>query len=452
MKNANYADTWLDLIVPGSGFDLRIQRTYNSRSLFNGIFGFGWCSDFETELETTAEGNLELTECGGGMKIIYYPQSFDTDTVSKTVDSIIARVKKKNPSASNKYLSTLRGQLLEDTELRSIWAKDVGITLKKNRAGSSYFANGREVERIDFKGKHYDRHLPDNTMQRFDIKGRLVAIYDKNRNFIQINYAGGVITQVVDDKGRRLSFEFYPNKKVKSISGPNNLKVQYRFKSEDLIKVRNAWGNVYGYDYDSVHNLTKIAYPDKTFKALTYDQKRDWVMSFKDRNGCLESYSYLPSADDPKNHYTSKAVKKCKGKVVNQATHEFWHKKRKDGRKYLARVATKNKKESLDVVYHEVFGKPVSIRKNGQTTTFSYYSNGLVKTKATRFSALYFKYKNKYKKVSEVITEIYNKKGKVSKKMVTKFKYDKKANLVLAENTEGQKVRLKYDIRGRWNE
>lgn len=45
MKSANYSESWTDLIVPGVGYDLRINRAYNSRSLFNGLFGFGWCSD-----------------------------------------------------------------------------------------------------------------------------------------------------------------------------------------------------------------------------------------------------------------------------------------------------------------------------------------------------------------------------------------------------------------------
>jgi hypothetical protein len=68
MKNANYSNTWVDIEIPGSGYELKISRTYNSRSLINGIFGFGWCSDFETRLEKTAEGNLKLVElwCGPG--------------------------------------------------------------------------------------------------------------------------------------------------------------------------------------------------------------------------------------------------------------------------------------------------------------------------------------------------------------------------------------------------
>jgi hypothetical protein len=67
MKSANFSDNWTDLTVPGVGYDLRVNRSYNSRSLFNGLFGFGWCSDYETKIEVTPESNLKLTECGGGM-------------------------------------------------------------------------------------------------------------------------------------------------------------------------------------------------------------------------------------------------------------------------------------------------------------------------------------------------------------------------------------------------
>jgi len=58
MKNASFSDYWVDLMVPGNNFFLRISRTYNSRSLFSGIFGFGWCSNLETQIEITLEGNL----------------------------------------------------------------------------------------------------------------------------------------------------------------------------------------------------------------------------------------------------------------------------------------------------------------------------------------------------------------------------------------------------------
>ncbi len=449
MKNANYADTWLDLTVPGTGFDLKVQRTYNSRSIFNGIFGFGWCSDFETTLEVTIEGNLEITECGGGLEITYFPESHDAGEVKQTVEEILKRVKAKNRSLGNNYINTLRGQLIQDNELRAIWAKEVGLKAQSNKVGVIYLANGQEVDRIVFDGKMYTRELPDGTRQKFDTAGRLNFFYDKNRNYIKLTHKGKHLSEVVDNNGRKLSFVYGSDGKLREVRGPNGLKAEYQFKSEDLVSVKNAWNNAYQYAYDSLHNLTRIQFPDNTFKALTYDEKRDWVTSFRDRNACVETYSYIPSKKDPKNEYASKAEKKCDGKVVNSASHEFWHKTRNDGKKFLYRVRTTNKREAVDIVYHEVYGKPVSVKRGGSTTNYSYYQNGLLKSQSTPEMRIDYRYKNSYRKVSDVEISHFNKKGKLVKKQATTYQYDKRGNLTFARNSDGQAISIKYDVRGR---
>ena len=90
MKNANFSQTWVDAEVPGVGYDLRVQRTYNSRSLFNGIFGFGWCSDFETRMNITAEGNLKITECGAGQEMFFSPREISRKDIDITIQKIIS--------------------------------------------------------------------------------------------------------------------------------------------------------------------------------------------------------------------------------------------------------------------------------------------------------------------------------------------------------------------------
>src|SRR5580692_2070444 len=107
MKSANYSESWTDLIVPGVGYDLRINRTYNSRSLFNGIFGFGWCSDYETKIEVTPDSFLRLTECGGGMEIIFTTKNFSPVKPDTTVKSIIDEVKRRRPDLKADYFSGL---------------------------------------------------------------------------------------------------------------------------------------------------------------------------------------------------------------------------------------------------------------------------------------------------------------------------------------------------------
>src|SRR5258708_34891065 len=76
MKSANYSESWTDLVVPGVGYDLRINRTYNSRTLFNGLFWFGWWSDYGKKKEVTPQRFLRLTQCGGGKEKIFNKKKF----------------------------------------------------------------------------------------------------------------------------------------------------------------------------------------------------------------------------------------------------------------------------------------------------------------------------------------------------------------------------------------
>lgn len=453
MKNANYTDSWLDITLSGTGYNLRVNRTYNSRSVFNGFFGFGWCSDFETVIEKLPEGRLKLTECGAGQEVLFTPQKFDPAALDRIAEQIVAHYKKKNPQASPETINTLRQQAKGSDLVRRDWARDAGISTPDVQKGVVYVADSLSVEQIVFDGGTYTRTLSDGTSQKFDATGHLTAFYDKNGNYLKLTYNGNLLKEVIDNTGKKLSFNFYPNRRVKEIVGPGNIKSEYKYKGEDLIEVKNMWKNAYVYQYDETHNLTRINFPDKTFKALSYNQKKDWVTSFTDRaaNGvtCVETYNYELDKENPREHFWSVATKKCGSEIVNESRFEFWHKNLPNGRRYLSRVLQKSPSDSIDVTYHPVFGRPLAIKKNGATTTFDYYDNGLVKDKTTSAAKMYFEYKNAYNKVSKVKTDFFDDKGKVVKQRETVFNYDAKSNLITAQNTDGQAVRMTYDDKGR---
>lgn len=450
MKNANYSNTWIDMDVPGSGYDLKIVRTYNSRSLFNGMFGFGWCSDFETTMEVNAEGNIKVKECGGGLEVTFSPREVSRKDVESTINHIIAKIKaEKKVGVTEAYLNNLRTQLLEDDNQRSEMAAQYGVSVPV-KEGTKFFANGREVEHFVFNKNFYTRNLPDGSAQRFSTDGKLTHIYDKNTNFLKFEYDKDVISSIQDNNGRKLTFKYFQNKKVKTIVGPNGLMAEYKFANlDDLASVKNAWLKTYNYEYDELHNLTKATWPDKTFIAIKYDKKNDWVLAFTDRDACVEAYSYEFSQKDPKNHYWSTVKKTCGKEVMADNKYEFWHQQRADGQYFLQRVMTTVNGNVTDITYHDIFGKPVSIRKNTDRISYEYYPDGLVKVKAAPNLKLEFQYDSKIKKVSSVSSTFFNEKGaKVSVKN-TQFKYDGKGNLVFAQNSDGQKINMTYDNRGR---
>jgi YD repeat-containing protein len=448
MKNANYSNTWIDFELLGSGYDLRVSRTYNSRALHNGIFGFGWCSDFETKIDITAEGNLKLTECGAGQEIAYYPKQFDKKEIEKTVAQIADKMRASR-KLDEKTIKKLAQDMQTNSDMRAKYAADykIQVTVKD---GTKFQANGQEVENIEFGKGLYTRKLGDGTMQRFNPKGQLTHIYDKNGNFLKFDYENGLIKEASDNNARKLRFTYYPNKKVNTISGPFNSTVKYTYKNlDDLVHVKDAWNTTMVYDYDDLHNLTKATYADGTFIALTYDKKNDWVTGFTDREKCKEDYKYEFSDNDPQNHYWATVKKTCGQDVVNESKHEFWYKNRPDGSNYLQRVASTVNGNVTDVSYHEIFGKPLSIRRNNETYSFDYYDNGQVKTKKSAFTKLTYAYDPETSKVSQVTTVVNNEKGAVVSTKKTSFRYDNKGNLVYADNSDGQKIDMTYDVRGR---
>jgi YD repeat-containing protein len=448
MKNANYSNTWVDIEVPGSGYELKISRTYNSRSLMNGIFGFGWCSDFETKLEKTAEGNLKLVECGAGQETFYSPREVGRKEVDHTISQIVARAKEQH-KMDDRQLKTLAEQMVSDNDLRAQWAQDLKVAVPV-KEGTQFFANGREVENFVFAKGYYTRTLADGSSMRFSAEGRLTHLYDQNGNFLKFDYDKDNIREVTDNNGRKLSFKFYSNKKVQKIVGPNGITADYKYQNlDDLSQAKNGWGNTYTYEYDDLHNMTKAGYPDNTFVALTYDKKNDWVTSFTDRMKCLETYKYEFADSDPKMHYWASVKKVCGKDVVNESKHEFWFKSRKDGQVYMQRVASTVNGVVTDISYNETFGKPVSIHRNNDRAEFEYFANGQVHKKVTPLAVFTYEYDAKSRKVATVNVAFLNEKGKTLQNKKTDFKYDPKGNLIFASNTDGQKVQMTYDARGR---
>jgi YD repeat-containing protein len=440
MRLANYSDTWTDLELPGTGYDLKVVRTYNSRSLFNGMFGFGWCSDFETAFKIQSDGAIHLKECGDGKLTIYLPSNYSPNNSQSLVDQIMAKVKSDIKNPTEKALSSIRSNLLTNPRVRQEYADRYKLGAEQKK-GALYRSTEQTAETLALLNDYYERSFADGAKQRFDLNGRMTHMYDRNGNFLKLNYDGSNLRSIVDNNGRQLAFTHYENGKVKEIRGPGGLFAAYKFeKLSDLAYVRSAWGNEYTYKYDELHNLVRVNFPDKTFKELTYNTNKDWVTSFRGRNGCLETYKYNFDPKDPNNHYWSDVEKKCGGKVDTIARFEFWFKARKGyAGKFLARSYSKINKDVSDVEYSEEFGKPIKTVENGRTTTYSYYANGLLKERKSGSEVASFRYNQKFNKVSSV--QIGAKK--------TDFEYDNKGNLVFAKSTSGQFVRLEYDPKGR---
>ena len=71
-KSAGYSKTYIDFNFAIEKYGFKLERAYNSRSIYNGLFGFGWCSNLETVLMVLPDNSVKVTECGGGMEVFLF--------------------------------------------------------------------------------------------------------------------------------------------------------------------------------------------------------------------------------------------------------------------------------------------------------------------------------------------------------------------------------------------
>lgn len=455
MKNANFSDYWVDIIIPGKKTNLRVDRTYNSRSLFSGIFGFGWCSQFESRLDITMEGNVLLNDCLS-TGLIYYPSNQNKKLMATSSKKIVALLKKKYPKKSAKYFTALKSKMMRNSKILGQYAGEVGYRIAPTK-GTLFYANGNTIDKIIFNGSHYIRTLPDKSRQKYSASGRLLTIYDTKNNSIKLSYSGKKLTQISNNEGLKVTLTYDLNNRLKKIIGPKKVNASYQFVGEDLTRITNGWNNNYKYKYDSNHNMVRVDYPDQTVKKISYNEKKDWVQKFVDRKGCSEKFSFILSKSNPKDHFWSTSRKYCSKKNITKSKYEFWYAKRKDKQKYLSRMLSDRDKKITDISFHAYTGKPISIREGALLTRIDYLPSGLLHTKSVSPLVLRnngdkkYTIRYQYDKRSRVIktaADYYNKSNQIQKSLVTNYAYDKLDRLVSARNSSGEKIQLRYNSLG----
>jgi uncharacterized protein DUF6531 len=278
MKDASYYKTWVDLEIQRGPKVFQLRRTYSSRSLHQGLFGFGWCSDFEKSLDLRRKNEeIVLNDC---------------------------RV-----SAPIKF-------------------KKISPTLYESAS----------KETLEYRDKQYLRTTSKKALQRFNNNGKLVSLVDASGDRLDLSYdLTGFLQKLRYNNSSEILVKADTSKKrIYQITLAHTPGVLYSYQGQNLIRVRNAWKNEFKYHYDELHNLTRIQYPDQTVELIVYNTKKDWVVKVTNRDLCEELFKFaLIGKSD---NYTAVAEKRCHNKVATKTIYEFRHKARADGSKYLDQV------------------------------------------------------------------------------------------------------------------
>ena len=456
VKNGNFFIGYTDIAYQG-GFELKIERVYNSKTPYKGMFGHGWGCEYEVYLTISADGSVYVHEYGGGAENVFRPEDFNPEeheaAVMMIADAARASGNLKTQKETDSFLARLRTDATFRNDewekykrLRLVAGRDlaVGSILRSDRYGYQYIRRVRDG---------FLRVFNNGRMETFNLEGRLTRIADKKSNFIDFTYdAGGRLQTVTDNFGRKVTFTFNQRGLVEKLEGDGNLIAAYSYNDlDDLISTRDVDGHVYTHEYDVIHNMTRIGYADKTTLELTYwgRDKFQNIRSIKDRDGTLTSYEYDYDPKD-KGHYTARVIVKGSDNTpLSETLYEYFLKRDQAGGEWTARLITTVDGDRTDTEYNTA-GLPLIIRNGGEETRFVYDDKGQVTRKETPTEITELKYDPRVDKVSRV--QISSKTNPKRPPQWSEFSYDAAGNLIAAKNSDGKSLTLKYDDNGRISE
>ncbi|RLC90446.1 MAG: hypothetical protein DRI37_01420, partial [Chloroflexi bacterium] len=244
-----------DMFVPGVGLNMDFVRYYNSQSAEVGLFGKGWSSLYDMQIDFEGDGALLV-----------------------------------------KYADGRKGKFTPD-------------------GSGGYQAEPGVFETLTAESGGYILTTPSQIRFAFDGSGLLQSITDESNGSITLNYAGGQLDYIKDDSDRTFEISTNANGLVTSITDPANRVITYTYgvlsmaRTEylrqlrgvsmptaggtDLLAMTNANGGQTQYEYDPAGGyLDRVTDP----QGITYLENQytpdGKVASQKNGNGDDGEWDY----------------------------------------------------------------------------------------------------------------------------------------------------------------
>lgn len=454
LKNGNFYISYTDhSFSKTSGFE--ILRTYNSKSIERGLFGFGWGSEIETRLFAIGDGTIFIKEHGSGANTFFDGAQADEEALTEAINRLIQAALEKgdlenNPGAISAYRQKLRNNR---EERATRWKKYLQAGLLQApdfSAGTRWVSTDRGNQRAERTATGYRRTYSDGSYDVFDEQGLMAGKYTKDnqpRYIITYNRQQQINT-VADRNGNKFVFRFTRDGKLSQIQSSLGISY-YTFEGENLVKTVDVAGNTYRHEYDAVHNMTAIRYKDQTAMLIEYYNTNYFVKRITERDGGWKEYIYVSFYteegqvnDDRYATYVVAPNRYTGGSDSNYYEYEI--RTKMDGSRYTYRILQRVGYTEKETVYSENCNNPLRIRNQDRsgtrTSTYAYNSFCLLTYKENNTSITRVTYDSLLRKI---VRSEYTDKA-TSRLTVYSYRYNTNGDLVRADE-DGKWVELSYD-------
>lgn len=395
LKNGNFFISYTDYkyCIDNIGC-FEIVRTYNSKAVNVGLFGFGWGSALETNLKFFPDETIQLNNWGSGSRELFYISNTSSLSNINAVNILLTAALENNQVKTDPVsIMSWKNDILSNTEKRNrIYNQYLNNNwIEKTTPALGIYESHSGLKNITVNNdktsvwKSFDVNFCDGIKQQFETKtfnddGKLINEYRKNEETTEeLGFNFTILYN--DDKLPSHIYFFddtitleYKNKTLSKISGKMGV-AEYRFDNKNnLIYSKDIASNIYEYEYDAVHNMTAIKYTDNSRLQVKYDQVRYFAIEIINRGDTTSSkyeYDYIKFPDGSIN-YNNFFRSVTYFSPTDTFTNYYEYETRNNGLyDYSYKILTNERDIVSETIYTE-FQTPFKITKNGLITVFEY--------------------------------------------------------------------------------
>jgi YD repeat-containing protein len=329
-----------DFSYEGQGPKLSLYRQYSSFSLINGMFGYGWRTDWDINLTQDSSGNVTIYDSEGTQFYFtnnsgsYINPSGNFFTLTQNTDSTYTLTDKYGKAARygiNGRLNSItdrNGDMLTfsynpsvpgGTYIQDATGRKIVLNIDSNGhivsavdpAGKTYQygydVNGNLVSITDptaavtnysYDANHrivqFTNANGHNTYYRYDSQGRLVMNWrDGNVNKTTLTYEANNTTIVTDSLGKNTTYVFNDTGLLISQTDPlGNVTQKTWDRNMDQTSMTDVRNNVTNFLYDTEGNLIQITDPLGKQTNIVYTPNFNLISSKTDPLGHVTNYVY----------------------------------------------------------------------------------------------------------------------------------------------------------------
>lgn len=408
VANGNMFTQEKNISIPSSIIPLELSCTYNSQDNFNGIFGYGWRSNFDITLTERPDASvIEIDETG------------------------VYTIYTKNPDGSYAPSAGKYSQLTKKPDGTFVILRKHGVKL------------------------YFNSH------------GLLTRIEDRNANFINITRgSNGVIQEVTDSSARKLIFTANAQGKITQVTDPEERIFKYEYDSKgNLVKTIGPLNNETSYLYDSNHNLIQqtdvnnhslyFEYDanDRAFHSWQDDQNNEVTLAFDPANKTTTTTDSLGNAT--KYEYNDYGL-------VTKITDAQGNTQLFTWDSSLNKTSSTNQNGSTTPFTYDSRGNLLTVKDAlNNTTTFTYEPDFDFISSSTdplgNKTEYSYDAKGNLKQIKDALNSIttysYDSLGRLiqvkdAKGNITNFVYDARSNLIQITDSQNHSTNFTYDILG----